>query len=218
MSKKYELLKDVHIEYEGHTLYRIRALKDFNNISAGDIGGYIEHEKNLSQYSKCWVYDEAKVYGNAHIFGNAKIFDNVNVYGNASIFENAQIYDNAKIHGNSKVYDNAIVFGNAIVNGNAKIYNCAEIFKNAIISKGRIIGKISMPYKNLFQYQCKKRILTAILTENDEILYTIGCQDNITEKEFIDKIHNDNGGLKENPHRNEYLKLIKTIKTYFKGE
>lgn len=215
MTKKYELLKDDHIEYEGHTLYRIRALKDFNNISAGDLGGYIEQEKNLSQYSKCWVYDEAKVYGNAHVFVNAKIFDNVNVYGNASIFGNAQIYDNAKIHGNSKVYDNAIVFGNAIVNGNAKIYNCAEIFKNAIISKGRIIGKISMPYKDIFIYQCEYRTLTAILTEDNEILYSIGCQDNMTEEEFINLIHNTNGGLEEHPHRNEYLRLIKIIKIYF---
>lgn len=218
MSKKYELLKNDYIEHEGRTLYRIRALKDFNNISAGDLGGYIEQENNLSQYSKCWVYDEAKVYGNAHVFGNAKIFDNVKVYGNASIYGEAEIYDNSKIHGNAKIFEYAIICDKSIVNGNATIYNCAEILKNAIISKGRIIGKISMPYKDIFQYQCRHRMLTAILTENDEILYSIGCQHNITEKKFLDKIHNDNGGLKENPHREKYLKFIKMINIYFKGE
>lgn len=32
------------------------------------------------------------------------------------------------------------------------------------------------------------------------------------------RIHNKAGGLKENPHREEYLKLIPLINTYFKGE
>lgn len=44
--KKYKLLEDDTIEVDGHTLYRIRALRDFGNISKGTIGGYIESEKN----------------------------------------------------------------------------------------------------------------------------------------------------------------------------
>lgn len=191
MSKKYELLKDNYVMHMGVTLYRIKALKDFSDVKAGDIGGYVEKESNLSHEDNCWVYDDARV------------------------FENARIYDNATIHNNAKIFGNAEIFGNAIVNGNAKIYNCAEIFKNAIISKGRIIGKISMPYKDIFIYQCEYRTLTAILTEDNEILYSIGCQDNMTEEEFINLIHNTNGGLEEHPHRNEYLRLIKIIKIYF---
>ena len=80
-----------------------------------------------------------------------------------------------------------------------------------------ITGKISIPYKDIFQYQCQNRILTAILTENDEILYTIGCQQNITKEEFLDRIYNEGGGLKGNPHREEYLRLIPVIEMYFKG-
>ena len=45
MCKKYELLKDKHIEYRGKTLYRIKALRDFYNVKKGDIGGYVESEK-----------------------------------------------------------------------------------------------------------------------------------------------------------------------------
>ncbi|WP_175869141.1 hypothetical protein [Bartonella gabonensis] len=73
MEKKYELT-DEKIEVCGHTLHRIRALKDFGKIKAGDIGGYIEKESNLSHYDTCWVYDNAKVFGNAKVLNNAKIF------------------------------------------------------------------------------------------------------------------------------------------------
>lgn len=45
MNKKYELLKNDCINYKGRTLYRIKALKDFRNIKAGELGGYIENEK-----------------------------------------------------------------------------------------------------------------------------------------------------------------------------
>ena len=47
--KKYELVKSSKIVYGGTTLYRIKALIDIPNIvKAGELGGYIESEKNLS--------------------------------------------------------------------------------------------------------------------------------------------------------------------------
>lgn len=59
--KKYEMLYEDKIEIGSRILYRIRALKDFGNVKAGDIGGYIEREENLSQKSICWVYGNAKI-------------------------------------------------------------------------------------------------------------------------------------------------------------
>lgn len=68
--KKYELTeKSINLNFSNRTLYQIRALKDFNNVKAGDFGGYIEDESNLSQDGNCWVSDSAKVYGNAKIYG-----------------------------------------------------------------------------------------------------------------------------------------------------
>lgn len=46
--KKYEILYDQSIEINGRKLYRIRALCDFGAVKAGDIGGYVESERNLS--------------------------------------------------------------------------------------------------------------------------------------------------------------------------
>ena len=200
MDKKYELLKDDYIKNMGITVYRIKALRDFGYIKKGELGGYIQSENNLSHECECWVYSNAKVYEGAFVFENAKVFGNAEVFGNAKILGNARVYDNAEVYGSAKVYGNAEVYGSVVIN------------------KGTIIGKVSMPYKDIFQYQCENRILTAILTEDDRILYSIGCQENITEEEFIDRIHNKDGGLEENPHRYEYLKLIKIIKLYLQIE
>ena len=43
MEKKYELIPS---DREG--LYRVKALRDFNDVKKGDIGGYIQSERNLS--------------------------------------------------------------------------------------------------------------------------------------------------------------------------
>ena len=71
--KKYEILKDDYIELEGTILYRIKALKDFGGIEAGQLGGYIEKEDNLSQDGNCWIYNGARVYGAAKVSGYAEV-------------------------------------------------------------------------------------------------------------------------------------------------
>ena len=45
MEKKYELVKEDSIEVGGSTLYRIKALRDFGIVKAGDLGGYIQRVK-----------------------------------------------------------------------------------------------------------------------------------------------------------------------------
>lgn len=63
--KKYELT-DETIKIGGHTLYRIKALVDFGNVKAGDIGGRIEKEENLAQDGNAWVSGDAWVSCDAH--------------------------------------------------------------------------------------------------------------------------------------------------------
>lgn len=218
MNKKYELLKNDCINYKGRTLYRIKALKDFRNIKAGELGGYIENEKNLSHEGECWIYEYAKVYGNARVWEDAKVFGEAEVYDEAEVFGGARIRGNAKIYDEAGIFDNATVFENARVCNNARIKYNARVYGNAKIERDTIIGQISTPYKKVFQYQCEKRVLTAILTEDNQIFYSIGCQTNIDEEEFVYRIHTYNGGLKYNPHRYEYLRIIPLINTYFKGE
>ncbi|WP_375638621.1 hypothetical protein [Bartonella sp. AA16NXGY] len=73
--KKYELT-DETIEFDGRTLHRIRALRDFGYVKKGDLGGFIENESNLSHDGNCWISGNAKVYGKAKVCGFAEIFGN----------------------------------------------------------------------------------------------------------------------------------------------
>ena len=67
MLKKYELTE----QHPDTGLYCIKALRDFGNVAKGDIGGWIEGEKNLSHEGDAWVFGNAWVYGNAEVYGNA---------------------------------------------------------------------------------------------------------------------------------------------------
>lgn len=113
---KYKLT-DETIDFFGHTLHRIEALKDFGDVHKGDKGGFIESEHNLSQNGDCWVYDNAIVCGNAKVYGNAEVYDSAEVYGNAEVYGSAKVYDRAKVCGSAKVSDWAKIGGDEIVCG-----------------------------------------------------------------------------------------------------
>ena len=140
MDNKYELIPS---DKEG--LFSIKALKDFNNVKKGDIGGYIQSEKNLSQYDDCWIYgnaivrDETVVMGDAKVCGNARVYDNAKVCGNARVYDNVQISDNvvvmgnARVCGNARVRNNAQVCDNAIVRDDVRVFVNAQIYDNAVV-------------------------------------------------------------------------------------
>ena len=113
--KKFELTSETRV-YLGKTLYRIKALISFGNVSAGDLGGFVEKEENLDQFGSAWVCGDACVSGNAWVCGNAWVFGN------------ARVCDNAWVCGNARVYGNAWVFGNAMVCDNARVDKIGSVF------------------------------------------------------------------------------------------
>ena len=124
--KKYKLLEDETIEVDGHTLYRIEALRDFGCVRKGYKGGFVESEKNLSHEYNCWVYDDAKVFDNARVCGNAR------VYGDASVYDDAIVYGWAEVYGLAMVYGDAEVYGNVSLGGDAEVKSIEDyiVFKN----------------------------------------------------------------------------------------
>ena len=48
-----------------------KAEVSFDYVAKGELGGYIEKEKNLSQEGDAWVSGDARVYGNAWVSGDA---------------------------------------------------------------------------------------------------------------------------------------------------
>lgn len=80
---------------EGSTMFDVLADGDIEHmgivVKAGDLGGYIEADRNLSQEGAAWVADQSKVFGYA------------------------QVLHDALVCGNSEVSEMAIVTGNALV-------------------------------------------------------------------------------------------------------
>ena len=205
-----------------------RVLKRIIRIEDNLVGGWIESEKNLSQSGKCFVYDNAIIYGNAKVYDNAEVYGNAEVYdnaevcsdvmvcGSATIYGNAKVYDSATIYGNAKVYDNEEVWGNAEVCGDVIVYDNAIIYGNAKVLGDVMVcgedeienGYIQVSYKDVQTYKNKSsRTVTALLT-NDGWRFNVGCQKLITKEFFLYRIHNNDGGLYKNPHREFYLNIL----------
>lgn len=132
-NKKYEFTGVTKETWAG-TLHQIRAIRDFGNVKAGDIGGWIKKEENLSHDGNCWAYGDAEVYGNARVYGNAS------VYGNARVFGNASVCGNARVFGNAEVCGNARVFGDARVTTTVKTFGNAFIYRITVTDKHIKIG------------------------------------------------------------------------------
>jgi len=88
MRKKYELIRCNAAQVGGRTLYQICALRDLPGVKAGDLGGFIESETNLSHT------------GNALVFGNALVCDDAWVWGDVQVFSSALVCGNAWVSGN----------------------------------------------------------------------------------------------------------------------
>ena len=71
--KKFKLTSEFIVDISGVKLFRIKALIEFGNVKAGDLGGYIEKEENLSHMGNAWVSGNAQVSGDARVFGDARV-------------------------------------------------------------------------------------------------------------------------------------------------
>ena len=84
--KKFELTSEFITNIFGTKLFRIKALIEFGNVKAGELGGFVEKEENLSQDGNAWVYDSARVYDNARVYGDARVYGNACVCGDAWVY------------------------------------------------------------------------------------------------------------------------------------
>jgi hypothetical protein len=108
--KKFKLTSEFIVDISGVKLFRIKALIEFGNVKAGDLGGYIEKEENLSHMGDAWVSDDARISGDAQVFGDAWVFGDARVSGNARVSGDAQVFGDARVSGD-KDYAYAHGFG-----------------------------------------------------------------------------------------------------------
>lgn len=140
-SLKYRLTDDV-IACEGRELFRIEAIRDFDGVSAGDRGGFIQKDANLSHQGNCWVHNDAKV------FDDASVGQDANVFGYARIFESARIADDAVVAGDAQVFGHARIIDRASVSEHARVYDSASIEDNARVTGwARVCGNATMEHR-----------------------------------------------------------------------
>jgi carbonic anhydrase/acetyltransferase-like protein (isoleucine patch superfamily) len=125
LTPKYKLGESK--EFQGRTLFRIIALRNFGAVTAGDIGGWIETEDNLSHSSNAWVNNEAAIYGSAKVYEDAQVYDSARVWDNAVVYGSSMVYGNAGIAGKANVFGNAQISGNAHVYGKAHVYGYTKM-------------------------------------------------------------------------------------------
>ena len=101
MNKKYELT-DETINHYGVVLHRIKALRSFNTINnmhvnAGDLGGYVESEDNLSQEDNCWIFD------NSIVMDRCTVSDASVVLNNSKLVYDTHLLDCSKVDNSTLV-------------------------------------------------------------------------------------------------------------------
>lgn len=137
-------------------IYRIRALKDFSDVKVGDLGGYVQTEKNLSHEGNCWIYDKAKAFEDAVIKDNAKIYDLVKVGDNAIVSddaivrgENMTITNNAIVEHRTEVSGNGFIFGDARIQGRARVNGEWVVIEgNAVVTGfAKVYGRATLDDK-----------------------------------------------------------------------
>lgn len=116
-SKKFtlsDIYKYVTIDRRKIKVRRIIANKNFESeqgimIKKGELGGWVEYEGNLSEYDKCWIFEESIVCDNGQVCDNATVCQDSIVCGNAVIIDNAVICRGSLIFGNAIIEDDAYI-------------------------------------------------------------------------------------------------------------
>lgn len=142
MDKKYEIVTTDTSRYNGATIYRIKALKTFEikgycTVNIGDLGGYVQSEKNLSQEGNCWITDKSIVCAGAVVKENALVKDRSCIYDKAIIAGNA-IVSHSIVKGSAKIIDSVNVSMDSVISGNTEICNSATVINSTIKDKVKI--------------------------------------------------------------------------------
>ena len=216
--KKFKLTSEFIVDISGVKLFRIKALIEFGNVKAGDLGGYIEKEENLSHMGDAWVSGDARISGDAQVFGDAWVFGNARVFGDAWVFGNARVSGNAQVFGNARVFGNAWVSGNARVSGDTQVFGDARVFGNAwvfgdaqVSGDARVSGDKDYAYAHGFG-SCN-RTTTFFRLKDGDVGVRCGCFYG-TLAQFRDKVCETHGETKK---AQEYLMLADLMEIRFKN-
>lgn len=114
------------------SLRQIIALRDFGDVTAGTVGGWVEDETTLSQEGNCWIYDvNSMVFANSHVRDDARLTQPCLVCHDVEIGGNSWV-DAAELSHGVVLSDNVTVQTSTVrgachLFGNARILHGCEI-------------------------------------------------------------------------------------------
>lgn len=165
MKRKFEMIPEwsmtMFFGSKHYTFYRIRALKDIpaHNVKKGDLGGWVEHKRNLSQFGDCWIADEARVGDEAMVRADALVSHQASVLGKSYVQDdsrvlhratvvNTRIDDSVRVEGESHVYDSNLR-EHLIVTEQARIENSHISAEDSLISGNALLKDVKMTLKSV---------------------------------------------------------------------
>lgn len=199
---KYVLTDKTVPAADGTVLHRIQALRDVGeDIVAGEYGGCIERETNLSQYGDSWVYYDAQVRGDAIVCGDARVSDlaavedHAEVRGHAEVCDYARVCDHAVVDDYARVHHDARVYGYASMSGNAQAGHDAEVCGDAAVRGHAKINR-KTDYLTIGPIG-SRNMITTFYREGDGIGVACGCFTGSLE-EFRERVVKMHGGIGTN--------------------
>ena len=167
---RYELLPAERDGSKYGGLCQIRALRDFEDVHAGDLGGYVGSEANLDQKGTCWIYPGSAVMGSARVTEAAKVSgesvirDRALVGGSATVYI-CTIMDDAMVNGSAELRyctlkdgacmtdqtkaQQAEIKGNAHISGEVQLWG-GEGRGRMVIDGGQLAGTFAMTLSDVF--------------------------------------------------------------------
>ena len=121
MNAKYEITGIAHEKYP--FLHRIRALRDIGSeIKAGDLGGFVESEGNLSFEAEddAWIFNDAIAAGEGHVDKGSVLRERAIVCGCAYASHGTEM------SGDSRAEDDAYIRG-------SRLSRCARVSGNGMV-------------------------------------------------------------------------------------
>lgn len=187
--KKYKILKYKMRIVDGRIVYRIKALKDFADVKAGDMGGWVSKSTEIRHDDNSWVYSDSvvinsKLSKNVQVRGKSRVVDSI-LNGNIVIEQIDSFSPDGTISNNSLLLNdvkidtpekgNTNIVGNVIIKYGVYIYGSTTITDNVFIVgdvKSRksisIVG--STISGNVYLDGDSKRIINGHFTNNISIV------------------------------------------------
>lgn len=133
IGRKYEITNIENVSFAG--AHRIRALVDLpkHNVRAGDFGGFIAGEHNLSQHGESWVDDNAVVIDNGRVTDDAYAGDYATLTGCASLMNDARAVGHTVMRGKARAHGHAQLSGTSFACDNAQFFDHARVRDYAIV-------------------------------------------------------------------------------------